>query len=532
VSGLDLGAAAGHAARANLTDSGNAERFAQQHREWARYCWAWRSWLLWTGTHWRRDEGDGALRLAKAVAKNIYLEVEHAPSPAERERIAKWAIATESEKRLRAMLALAQAEPAIPVRPEELDVDPWALNVQNGTLDTRTSVLRAHRREDLISRCLPVMYDPAATCPLWRATLERILDGHADLIRYFQKAIGYSCTGDTTEQVLFVLWGAGANGKTTILSTAATLLGDYALSTRPETFMVKNGDGIPNDVAQLKGRRLVIAVEAEAGQRLAEGLVKSMTGGGDTLTARFMRAEFFQFTPTFKIFLATNHKPAIRGTDHAIWRRIRLLPFTVTIPDGEQDRQLPEKLKAELPGILAWAIEGARRWHAEGLGVPDVVRVATEVYRADMDILGDFLRDRCVLEADAQVAAGELFQAYESWSHSAGEKALSGRTFGLRLKDRGFVPIRIGVESSQGWTGLRLRTLLDSDPASTDASAHRTHPDATSRISEPRGRGGELTGNKRPDASGTVDASGTAQEELPKWVTDPTETPHEKGLPW
>jgi len=490
VSGLDLGAAAGNVARANLTDSGNAERFAQQHREWARFCWAWRSWLLWTGTHWRRDDGDGALRLAKAVAKNIYLEVEHAPSPAERERIAKWAIATESEKRLRAMLALAQAEPGIPVRPEELDVDPWALNVQNGTLDTRTGEQRAHRREDLITRCLPVVYDPEAACPLWRATLERILEGRAELIRYFQKAIGYSCTGDTTEQVLFVLWGAGANGKTTILSTAATLLGDYALSTRPETFMVKHGDGIPNDVAQLKGRRLVIAVEAEAGQRLAEGLVKSMTGGGDTLTARFMRAEFFQFTPTFKIFLATNHKPSIRGTDHAIWRRIRLLPFTVTIPDGEQDRQLPEKLKAELPGILAWAIEGARLWHAEGLGVPDVVRVATEVYRADMDILGDFLRDRCVLEPSAQVAAGELFQAYEAWSHSAGEKALSGRAFGLRLKDRGFLPVRIGHAQMRGWGGLRLRSLLDQDPDLAHASAPQTHADASSPISEPRARGG------------------------------------------
>jgi putative DNA primase/helicase len=163
--------------RPNLTDAGNAERFAMQHRAWARYCWPWRTWLLWTGTHWRRDDGDGALRLGKNVAKSIYLEVADTQTPDERERIAKWAIATESEKRLRSMLALAQAELGIPVRPEDLDVDPWALNVQNGTLDTRTSQLRPHRREDLITRCLPVAYDAAADCPLWRATLERILDG-------------------------------------------------------------------------------------------------------------------------------------------------------------------------------------------------------------------------------------------------------------------------------------------------------------------------------------------------------------------
>jgi len=498
--------------RPNLTDSGNAERFALQHRTWARYCWPWRSWLLWTGTHWHRDDGDGALRLAKAVAKSIYLEAEHGPTPDERERIARWAITSESEKRLRSMLALAQAEPGIPVRPEDLDVDPWALNVQNGTLDTRTSELRAHRREDLITRCLPVVYDSKATCPLWCDTLARILEKRTDLIRYFQKAIGYSCTGDTTEQVLFVLWGTGANGKTTILSTAATLLGDYAISTRPETFMVKRGDSIPNDVAQLNGRRLVIAVEAEAGQRLAEGLVKQMTGQ-DTLTARFMRAEFFQFTPTFKIFLATNHKPQIRGSDHAIWRRIRLLPFTVTIPDADQDRQLPEKLRTELPGILRWAIEGARLWHSEGLGLPDAVRVATAAYRADMDALGDFLRDQCVLEPAAQLEAGTLYQVYEGWCHTSGEKALTGRTFGLRLKERGFEPVRIGKSRSRGWAGLRLRSLTDPDPDQADATARRTQEDTTSPISELRAREEELSGNKRPHASAPIDASAGSEDQ-------------------
>lgn len=500
-------------ARPNLSEVGNAERFALQHGQWVRYCWLWRRWLIWTGTHWRKDEGDSVLRLAKATVKGIYLEAGGAASPDERERLARWAMASETEKRLRSMLALAQAEPGIPVRPEALDRDPWALNVQNGTLDTRTGQLGPHRREDLITRCLPVAYDPEAGCPIWRATLERILDGRADLIRYFQKAIGYSCTGDTTEQVLFLCWGIGRNGKTTILSTAVTLLGDYALSTRPETFMVKYGDGIPNDVAQLKGRRLVIAVEAEAGQRLAEGLVKQMTGG-DTLTARFMRAEFFQFTPTFKIFLATNHKPQIRGTDLAIWRRIRLIPFTVTIPESEQDRQLPDKLKAELPGILRWAMEGARLWHAEGLGLPEAVRVATEAYRGDMDTLGDFLRDQCFIETGARVEAGPLYQAYEAWCHTSGEKTLTARTFGLHLKERGFTPERTGHAQMRSWAGLRLRSMTDPGPDSADATALQTQPDATSAISASRARVEELPENKR------LHASAPAQEQLPGWVTE------------
>jgi len=513
-------AAGAAVARPNLTDVGNAERFALQHGQWVRYCWPWRSWLVWTGTHWRKDDGDRALGLAKSTAKAIYLEAGGAASPAERERLARWAVASETEKRLRSMLALAQAEPGIPVQPEDLDRDPWALNVQNGTLDTRTGELRPHRRDEFITRCLPIRYDPAADCPLWRATLERILDGRADLIRYFQKAIGYSCTGDTTEQVLFLCWGVGRNGKTTILSTAVTLLGDYALSTRPETFMLKYGDGIPNDVAQLKGRRLVIAVEAEAGQRLAEGLVKQMTGG-DTLTARFMRAEFFQFAPTFKIFLATNHKPQIRGTDLAIWRRIRLIPFTVTIPESEQDRQLPDKLKGELPGILTWALEGARAWRAEGLGLPEAVRAATEAYRADMDTLGEFLREKCMDETGARIAAGQLFQAYEAWTHANGEKAVTARTFGLRLKERGFTAERTKHERS--WGGLRLRSAIDPEPG--DASTAVTHGDPASTISASRARVEALSENPGHQASPVTSTSPGGQDVLPGWVT-------EEASPW
>jgi putative DNA primase/helicase len=448
--------------RAHLTDVGNGQRFALQHGAWVRYCWPWHSWLLWTGTHWQRDPGNGVLELAKATAKAIYLEAGGAATPDDRDRLARWAAKSENEKLLRSMLALAQSEPGIPVLPEDLDTDPWALNLTNGTLDLKSGTLRPHHRDDRITKCIPVAYDPAAGCPQWLAVLGRIFDGRAPLITFLQRALGYSLTGDCSEQVLFVLWGSGANGKTTLLTTAVTMMGDYALSTRPETLMVKKGDQIPNDVARLRGARLVIAVEADGGQRLAEGLVKQMTGQ-DRMSARFMRQEYFDFTPNFKVFLATNHKPLIRDTTHSMWRRVRLLPFSVTIPDQEQDHHLTDKLRAEWPGILAWAVRGCLDWQREGLGLPDEVKTATEAYRAEMDTLGEFLREECVLEAGAQVLARALYQRYDTWAFRTGEKKpLSQKALSLALAERGLT--KRHTEKGAAWTGLRERGLTDAPP--------------------------------------------------------------------
>jgi len=447
--------------RVNLTDVGNAERFAAQHRDWVRYCYAWSAWLVWDGKHWQRDPGDGVMRLAKATARAIYAEATAELDDARRPKLAAWAAQSESEKRLRAMLALAQSEPGISVSPDALDADPWLLNVHNGTLDLRTGTLRLHRREDLLTKLVPVLYDPDAQCIRWLATLERIFDGKQELIDYLQKALGYALTGDITEQVLFVLWGGGANGKTTILTTALTMLGDYALSTRPETFMLKKGDNIPNDIAQLRGRRLVIAVEADHGQRLAEGLVKQMTGG-EPLNARFLHAEWFQFEPTFKVFLGTNHRPTIRGTDRAIWRRIRLIPFTVTIPDDEQDRHLTEKLRDEWSGILAWAVEGCRAWQRDGLRSPDDVKAANEAYRTDMDLLTDFLSETCILETGASVPSTEFYETYDAWAQRNREKPLSHKAFSLLLKERDLSKQK--TRDGMVWNGIRLRSSLDVEP--------------------------------------------------------------------
>lgn len=445
--------------RPTLTDAGNAQRFARQHGAIVRYCYEWRRFLIWNDARWHPDAGALAMRLAKETARSIYAEATGEPDPDRRKKIAAWAAASESGARLRAMLALAQSEPGVPVESADLDRDPSLLNVENGTLNLRSGELRPHQREDLITKLAPVAYDPASTCPLWLAFFERIFEGNEHLIAYVQRAAGYSLTGYTSEQCLFMPYGTGANGKTTLLSVLQALCGEYAIGTRPETLMVKGPDAIPNDVARLRGARLAVAVEAEEGRRFAESLVKQMTGG-DVITARFMRAEFFDFTPSFKLWLATNHKPVIRGTDHAIWRRIRLIPFTVTIPEGERDRHFKDKLRPEWPGILRWAVEGCLAWQREGLGEPEEVRAATEGYRAEMDVLGDFIAEVCVMERDARVSSADLYGAYTDWCRATGERwPLAQKTLGTKLIERGFASKKI--RRHHVWLGLRLRTLAD-----------------------------------------------------------------------
>jgi putative DNA primase/helicase len=302
-----------------------------------------------------------------------------------------------------------------------------------------------------------VSYDRNADCPVWKQFIMEIMNYHADLIRFIQTAAGWAITGDTSEQTMFILFGSGANGKSTFLNTIMNLLGDYAIATPTETFMKRNSDQITNDIARLRGTRFVTTTEAEQGKRLSEPLIKQITGN-DRMTARFLYGEYFNFVPTFKIFMATNHKPVIKGTDHGIWRRIKLIPFTTTIAEEKQDKHLEQRLMREGPGILNWLLEGARQWCEGGLKTPDIIINATDEYRAEMDVIGNFIRERCIQGPGCSIRARELFKVYQDWCDENNEHACSERFLGLRLKELGLEQKRFG--DGRYWQGIMIKAQL------------------------------------------------------------------------
>jgi putative DNA primase/helicase len=393
---------------------------------------------------------------AKYTAESIAEEAMQFDGDKRKELQAHWR-RSESESRLKAMVNLAATEPEIAIKPNVLDCDPLLFNVLNGTLDLRTGTLRDHDPEDFITKLAPVEFGPEATCPRWGGFLDRIFGGDEELIQFVQRAVGYSLTGSTEEQCLFLLHGRGANGKTTLIETLRALLGDYAAHAEFSTFLNHRQAQVRNDLARLAGARLVSAVEMDQGGQLSESVVKQVTGG-DVVTARFLFHEFFEFRPQFKVLLAANHKPRVRGTEHAIWRRIRLVPFAVTIPEDEQDHGLLAALIDELPGILTWAVEGCLAWQQDGLGQATAVRDATGEYRREMDGLHEFLRERCVLAPEAKAGATELYDEYRHWCEEVSEKAVSRTAFGLMLAERGLEKRRSGRNGSVEWFGIELGT--------------------------------------------------------------------------
>jgi putative DNA primase/helicase len=288
--------------------------------------------------------------------------------------------------------------------------------------------------------------------------LDEVFAGDTETIDFVQRATGYSLTGSNREHALFVLWGAGANGKSTLLGIIAELLGDYGLCAAPSTFMERQAGGATNDLAALRGARFVSAIESGERQSLAENFVKAVTGG-DKISARYLYQEYFSFEPVFKVFLATNHKPIIKGTDEGIWRRIRLIPFTQRFEGADADHSLRQKLEAELPGILAWAVRGCLAWQAKGLTPPATVKDATASYRSEMDTFAGFL-ETCELNDTATVGATDLYQSYRAWAEASGERPVSQRWFGLRLADRGFA--KRTVKGRTFWRGIRPQVDLNS----------------------------------------------------------------------
>jgi len=456
---LRLATANTSAALIGHTELGNARWLVDHHGADLRYVRAWKRWHCWDGRRWASDETGEAERRMKALVPALLQQAAHESDEPTRKRLAIWAVQCSTARTLTASLQLAMSEPEVAVTAAMFDADPWLLNVANGTLDLRTLTLRPHRREDLLSKLAPVAYEATATCPRWLVFLDEIMGGQADLVEYLKRATGYALTGDVSEHAIFLLFGIGANGKTTYLETLRRLLGDYARQADFATFLATRTEPhIRNDLARLAGARFVTAVEAEEGRRFAEAQLKQLTGG-DTITARQLYREHVEFAPQFKIWLAANHKPQVWGTDYAFWRRLQLIPFTVTIPPERQDRNLRSKLIAEGPGILNWALAGLHTWREKGLAPPEAVLAATRAYQAEQDVVGDFLADRCTVSSNGTQAAVEkkvLYEAYAAFCRDAGTEPVSARTFNTRIAERGISDRK--AHGRRLWVGLSVTT--------------------------------------------------------------------------
>ncbi|MHB8234313.1 MAG: DNA primase family protein [Solirubrobacteraceae bacterium] len=416
-----------------LTDLGNAERLVAAHGQDVRYV-AGIGWHVWTGARWESDETGELPRRAKLTARAILHDAANCDDSDERKAIVKWATVSESEPRLRATVALAASEQAVVARANELDAHPMLLNVANGTLDLSTGRLRAFERNDLITLQTAVAFEPDASCPRWERFVAEIFAGDVELIAFMQRLVGYCLTGDTREEVLTVLEGVGCNGKSTLVAALKALLGPYAVTAPFDTFMRARGDRGPrNDLARLRYARLVTASESGAGRSLDEATVKEITGG-DTIAARFLYGEHFEYAPQFKLMLVTNHRPRVDGADEALWRRLRLVPFTESF-EGRQDRGLADTLEHELPGILNWALRGCLDWQRDGLGDAAAAQSATTEYRQDEDVLGAFLDERCTLDGEADRT--ELRDAYTAYCQEIGETPLAANVLGRQLARRG-----------------------------------------------------------------------------------------------
>ena len=388
-------------------------------------------WLIWTGRAWEPDTLGQVEKWCKALARDTWHRYEFLDS----KEVKTLAKRMETAAGLSGVLRLASTEEGIPVLRKMLDADLWAFNCQNATIDLKTGAARDHRPEDLCSIVAPVVYLADATAPTWLAFLHRIFAGNVELIEYVQKVLGMSLTGDITEQCLYIFHGTGANGKSTLLDTVLKIMGEYAGSA-PEGLMVQNlHNDHQTELAGLAGKRFIQASEIKAGAKLRTQLIKKLTGDA-TINARFMRQDYFEFPRTFKMVLQTNHLPEIDEDSEAIWRRIRAIPFDVTIPTEERDPDLLAKLMAEASGILSWLIEGCIAWQRDGMKPPAAVLVASQEYRNESDHgVADFLAACTIKAGHAKTDRAELHREYLKFCGRAGEQEpLANKAFFDRIR--------------------------------------------------------------------------------------------------
>jgi putative DNA primase/helicase len=489
----------------NFTEMRNAERLLELYGEELRYVGPWEMWLTWDKKRWKLDEDGGSMRYAKENAQVMAAEAEAAIKRSQRlhdeeveadaEEIEseekkrgrprkpkatdetanalkssiaykRWCEQSQGHRNLQNTLSLAACDKSVAITHESLDADHFLFNVENGTLNLKTGKLQPQARGDLITKLAPIKFDPKAKCPRWEKFVREAMGGDEELVSYNQRFVGYSLTGSTQEQALVFFWGSGNNGKSTFLTTLYKMFGDYALrAARGLLFRTKHGgERHPTMLVSLHGKRFVTCSEIDENQELDEGLTKDLTGG-DPINARRMREDEWVFLPTHKLFLAGNHKPRITGTDRGIWRRNNLVPWTVTIADKDVNKKLGDELLEEASGILNWCLAGCLEWQERGLDPPKAIVDATQEYRKEQDVLGQFFDERLVFEENALAARSDLRKLYEDWCEEFGYLPVGARKFAQALRERtvvdGYVWDPKKAQSVDGWRGVRIATRAD-----------------------------------------------------------------------
>ena len=420
----------------SFDDMGNAQRFIDLFGEDARYNYTAKKWLCWNGKYWRPDEDGEAERMTDIAVESMKREAEYYEVQDEEaaKAFAKHMKSSRSNKSKGNMLREAQHR--LPIMPHELDSHPFAFNTPSGIVSLKNGKILPHERKYFITKIAGTEIADTAGCPVWKRFLNDIFGGDADLIRYIQKAVGYSLTGSISEQCMFILLGDGHNGKSTFLEAIRGILGDYCSNMQAETIMMKSfGGGINSDIARLNKARMVTSSEPNEGVRLNEGLIKQITGG-DAVTARKLFENEFEFRPEFKLWLAANHKPIVRGTDTGIWRRLHVIPFNVRIPPEKADKGLEGKLRKEYPAILKWAVEGCILWQTEGLQMPKAVLDMVKEYRREMDVISAFVEEKCECGETLYARASALYAAYSEWCEKNNEYHMSNTKFAAEMSKR------------------------------------------------------------------------------------------------
>ncbi len=426
------------------TEDALALAFTRQYGSDWRYVATWGRWLVWDTRRWRTDDTLAATDLIRTTCREAALRSE-APHVA-----AKLARAST----VKGVERLAWADRRHAAGTEQWDGDPWLLNTPGGVVDLKTGVILRHEREHYMTKITTAT--PQGDCPIWRAFLADVTESNESLQKYLQRVAGYALTGSTQEHALFFLYGTGANGKSVYVNTLASILGDYAANAPIDTFMESRSDRHPTDMASLRGARFVSAIETEQGRRWAESKIKNLTGG-DKVSARFMRQDFFEFFPQFKLFVAGNHKPTIRNVDEAMRRRLHLIPFIKTVPPEKRDKHLSQKLLAERDGILAWCVEGCLAWQRLGrLDPPPEVVEATNQYFEAEDALGRWLEERTSRDSTGKSLTAELFRDWKQWAEAAGEFVGSQKRFSELLLMRGLEKWR-NSSGLRGFIGIVLK---------------------------------------------------------------------------